>query len=444
VDTHSGRPTTDHPPPTDDQSSTADRSVTRGPAPAGHGSCRSCRAPLTTTVVDLGEQPLADHFPTAEELAAGPEPSWPLHVVVCTRCWLAQLTHFDGADEILDAHAHASSSYSETLLAHGAAWADGLVARLGLGPDSLVVEASSNDGYLLAEFARRGVRVLGFDHHAANVEAARALGVETVPARLGPAQAAWLAARGGADLVLGNHNLANERDLGAAGAAVRTALAPGGLAAFEFHHVLSMLDGAQFDVASHSHCLYLSLLALERALTANGLAVVDAERVDVHGGSVRAYAARAEEGRQAGDRVAEVREVERAAGLDTPAAYEGLGKRVDRIRADLLAYLEQARADGRRVAGYGAPAKGNTLLNACGVDASLLPYTVDRAPGKHGRLLPGARIPIRPPADLLDDRPDDVLILPWSLADEITRQMAAVRDWGGRFVVAVPRLEVLP
>jgi hypothetical protein len=409
-----------------------------------HGPCRGCRAPLERTVVDLGAQPLADHFPSAEELAPGRERSWPLRVVVCTRCWLVQLAHFDGADEILDAHAHASSSYSETLMAHGAAWAEALIDRLGLGPGSLVVEGGSNDGYLLAEFVKRGIRVLGFDHHAGNVEAARALGVETVPARLGPAQAAWVAARGGADLVLGNHNLANERDLNAAAAATRAALAPGGLAAFEFHHVLAMVEGAQFDVASHSHCLYLSLLALERALAANGLVVVDAERVAVHGGSVRAYAAAAEDRRPVGDGVAEVRAAERAAGLDGPAAYEGLGKRVDRVRADLLAYLERARADGRRVAGYGAPAKGNTLLNACGIGTDLLPYTVDRAPAKHGRFLPGARIPIRPPADLLADRPDDVLVLPWSLAGEITRQMAAVRDWGGRFVVAMPRLEVLP
>jgi hypothetical protein len=418
--------------------------VAHGTVSASFGPCRSCGAPLSRTVVDLGRQPLADHFPSPEELAAGEEPSWPLHVVVCTSCWLVQLTHFEGADGILDAHAHASSSYSDTLMAHGRAWAGELVERLGLGPDSLVVEASSNDGYLLANFAEHGIRVLGFDHHASNVEAARALGVETVHARLGQEQAAMLAARGGADLLLGNHNLANERDLDAAAAATRAALAPGGLAAFEFHHVLAMVEGAQFDVASHSHCLYLSLLALERALAANGLAVVDAERVEVHGGSLRAYAARVEDGRPVGPGVAEVGAVERAAGLDTPAAYEGLGKRVDRVRADLVAYLELARAEGRRVAGYGAPSKGNTLLNACGIGPDLLPYTVDRAPGKHGRLLPGARIPIHPPAHLLDDRPDEVLILPWSLAREITRQMAAVRDWGGRFVVAVPRLEVLP
>ncbi|HKE98110.1 MAG TPA: class I SAM-dependent methyltransferase [Actinomycetes bacterium] len=414
-------------------------------APEGFGPCRICRAPLSRTVVDLGVQPLADDFPTAEELARG-EPSWPLRVVVCTRCWLVQLAHFEGAQEILAAHAHASSSFSETLLAHGRAWADEVVERFGLGPASLVVEGESNDGYLLRGFADRGVRVLGFDHLAANAQAARRLGVPTGHERFGLATARRLAAEGRrADVLVGNHNLANADDLNEAAEALRTALAPGGVVALEFHHALELVRQAQFDVVSHSHCNYLSLLALRRVLADHGLTLLDARTVDVHGGSVRAYAVHADRAPGAPPPgVGEVLALERAAGLDTLAAYEGFGVRVDTVRRDLLGYLRDARGQGRRVVAYGAPSKGNTLLNACGISTGLLPWTVDRSPAKHGRFLPGSHLAVHPPERILAERPDDVLILPWSLAGEITRQLAPVRSWGGRFVVAMPRLAVLP
>jgi SAM-dependent methyltransferase len=406
------------------------------------GPCRICRAPLRQTVVDLGMQPLADDFPTPVE--AGGEPSFPLHVLVCGTCWLVQLSHFEGAEEILAEHTHASSSYSDTLLAHVSAWTDELIERFGLTGRHLVVEAECNDGYLLRNFVDRGVGALGLDHVAGNVEAARNLGVPAEHGLLNLATARRLAADRPADLLVGNHNLANSNDLGATAAAMRAVLAPSGRIALEFHHVLSVVQGDQFDVVSHSHCCYLSLLALQRALEDNGLVLVDAEQVDVHGGSVRAYAAHADERALVEPGVKAVLEAERAAGLDTPDAYRGFGARVDRVRDELLGFLHRVHAEGRSIVAYGAPAKGNTLLNSCQVSTDLLPWTVDRSPAKHGRVLPGSHLPIFSPEHILEAKPDYVLILPWSLAGEITRQLAAVRSWGGQFVTAMPRVEVLP
>ena len=412
-------------------------------SPSGYGPCRSCRAPLTATVVDLGVQPIADDFPTPEQAAAG-EPSFPLHVLVCTQCWLVQLSHFDGAARILAEHTHASQSFSDTLVAHGRAWAADMIERFGLGAESLVVEPECNDGYLLGNFVAAGVGALGLDHVPANVAGARARGVPAEVGRLDVTTAHRLAAHGRlADLVVGNHNLANSGDLRETADALRAVLAPGGRAAVEFHHVLSMLDGSQFDVISHSHCCYLSLLALQRPLADAGLVLTDAELVDIHGGSVRAYAALADERPEVLPGVAAVLAVERAAGLDGLDAYRGFGERVEAVRKGLLEFLDRVEAEGASIVAYGAPAKGNTLLNACGVSAARVPWTVDRSPAKQGRLLPGSHLPIHAPERILAERPDYVLVLPWNLAGEITRQLAEVRTWGGRFVVAMPEVRVL-
>jgi hypothetical protein len=410
----------------------------------GFGACRNCRAPLDRSVIDLGRQPLADYFPTPEELADG-EPSWPLHIVVCTQCWLVQVRDFEGADELLAAHAHASSSFSPTLLAHGRAFANEVIGRAALGPDSLVIEVASNDGYLLKEFLDRGIPVLGLEHVRGSVEAALALGVPTRQERFGIATAARLAAEGQrADVVISNHNLANAADLDGYAMALELLLAPGGTVSVEFHHVLELIVEGQFDVISHSHCCYLSLHALQTAFERHGLTLVDAERLPIHGGSVRAYARRTAEGVVAGPGVEQVLQAEHAAGLDRLATYERFTEQAADVQRQLIQGLRAWRRDGLRVAAYGAPAKGNTLLNSCGVDTDLIAFTVDRSPAKHGRILPGSHIPIFPPEHILLERPDVVLILPWSLADEITHQMDEVRSWGGRFAVPIPKLAVLP
>jgi SAM-dependent methyltransferase len=407
------------------------------------GDCRACRAPLRHTVVDLGLQPLADSYPSAAELAAG-EPSFPLHVMVCDRCWLVQLRRFEGAEEILAEHTHAASSYSDTLVAWGTAWTAEMLERCPLPSDPLVLDVASNDGYLLRNFVDRGMRVLGFEIAASNVEASRGRGVTTRQEAFTIDRARELAGSGRrADLIVGNHSLANADDLAEAVEAMRVALAPGGRIALEFHHVLSLVEGGQFDVVSHAHCLYLSLLALEPVMERAGLSVVDAELVDVHGGSVRLYAAHAGEGHPVGPGVKHVLETERAAGLDTLAPYQGFGAATERIRADLVGFLEKVRAEGSSIAAYGAPAKGNTLLNFCRVTTGLLPWTVDRSPLKQGNFLPGSNLPIAHPDRIAAERPDYVLVLPWSLAPEITRQLEVVREWGGRFVVAMPELRVL-
>jgi predicted methyltransferase len=383
----------------------------------GFGACRSCRAPVRRSLIDLGHQPLADYFPTPDEVAEG-EPAWPLHVVVCTRCWLVQVRDFEGADEILAAHAHSSSSFSPTLLAHGRAFAEEVIARAGLDAGSSVIEVASNDGYLLKEFADLGVPVLGLEHVAASVETALALGVPTEHARFGTALAARLAAEGRrADAVVSNHNLANAADLDDYAAALELLLAPGGTVAVEFHHVLELIAGTQFDVVSHSHCCYLSVLALRTAFERRGLTLVDAERV---------------------------LEDERKAGLDQPATYEGFTGRVTEVQRLLVQGLREWRDQGLRVAAYGAPAKGNTLLNSCAIGTDLIEFTVDRSPAKHGRVMPGSRIPIHPPDRLLAERPDIVLILPWSLAPRSPSRWPRSARGGGRFAVPIPRLTVLP
>lgn len=408
----------------------------------GLGACRSCRAPLDRSIIDLGRQPLADYFPTPEEIAGG-EPTWPLHVVVCTQCWLVQVRDFEGADEILAAHAHASSSFSPTLLAHGRAFADEVIRRAALSFDSLVIEVASNDGYLLKEFHDRGIRVLGLEHVRASVEAALALGVPTEHERFGTATAARLAAEGRrADVVLSNHNLANAGDLDDYAAALELLLAPGGTVAVEFHHALELIVEGQFDVISHSHCCYLSLQALRTSFERRGLTLVDAERLPIHGGSVRAYARRTSEGAVAEPRVGQVLKAEHTAGLDQLVTYQGFAARATEVQRRLVDGLRAWRREGLRVAAYGAPAKGNTLLNSCGVGTDLIAFTVDRSPAKHGRVMPGSHIPIFPPEHILLERPDIVLILPWSLSSEITHQMHEVRSWG-RFAVAIPRLAIL-
>ena len=411
---------------------------------SGTRRCRSCGAEVRREVVDLGAQPLADLLLHREDLDR-PEARYPLVVDVCDRCWLVQLRDFPGSDRILSEHVHASSSFSTPLSAHARAWADEAEDRLGLGPGSTVAEVASSDGYLLRTFAERGIAVRGIEHVADVAEEAIAAGVPTEVAAFGPAVARRLADEGlRADLVVGNHNLANAPDLGEALAAMATILAPGGTITVEFHHVLHLIGETQFDTICHPHCSYLSLTALRGALERCGLVAVDASAVPVHGGSVRVWAMRGDEAPTPADGGVEaVLETERAARLDSPDAYRGFADRVEAIRRDLRSFLDAARRQGRSVIGYGAPVKGNTLLNSCGVTSEDIAYTVDISPRKQGTFLPGSHLPVRAPSRIVEDRPDYVLVLPWTLVDEITHQMAEVRSWGGRFVVPIPEVTVL-
>jgi hypothetical protein len=405
--------------------------------------CRSCGAPVDREVVDLGAQPLADLLLDPDDLER-PEARYPLVVDVCERCWLIQLRDFEGSERILSEHVHASSSFSETLSGHGRSWAKEAVQRLGLGPGSMVAEVASSDGFLLRTFAERGIRVQGIEHVADVADEAIAAGVPTEKAAFDPATARRLADGGlRADLVIGNHNLANAPDLGEAVGAMAAILAPGGTISVEFHHALHLIGQTQFDTICHPHCSYLSLLALSGAMQRNGLAMVEATEEPVHGGSVRVWAMRRGEAPPGGAGVETVLTRERSVGLDSLEAYRGFSARVEAIRRDLLTFLDGARREGRSVAGYGAPVKGNTLLNSCDITRELLPYTVDISPRKQGKFLPGSHLPVHAPARILEDRPDYVLVLPWTLVDEITGQMAEVRSWGGRFVVPIPELRFL-
>jgi SAM-dependent methyltransferase len=402
-------------------------------------ACRSCGTRLEHVFADLGSSPLANSYLRAEDLAKA-EPFYPLTVYVCGECFLIQLPESASPESIFSDYAYFSST-SESWVRHARAYVESVSERLGLGPESQVVEIASNDGYLLQWFVERGVPVLGVEP-AANV-AAEALerGIPTRVAFFGSATATELLAEGaGADLLLGNNVLAHVPDLNDFVAGVATLLKPAGTATFEFPHLLQLIEHTEFDTIYHEHFSYFSLLAVAPVFGRHGLGVVDVEELPTHGGSLRLYV---QHGGQPGERVEELLARERAAGLDGLERYARFEQQVRAVKRDLLELLIGARRDGAQIAGYGAAAKGNTLLNYCGIRADLLDYVVDRSPHKQGLFLPGTRLPIHPPERIAETRPDFVLILPWNLRDEIVGQMAHVRDWGGRFVVPVPTATVL-
>jgi SAM-dependent methyltransferase len=344
------------------------------------------------------------------------------------------------SEEIFNDYAY-FSSYSDSWLEHARRYSEEMIERLGLGEDSLVLEVASNDGYLLRNFVERGVRVLGVDPAANVAEAAVAVGVPTEVAFFGRQTGEGLRSRGvRADLLIANNVLAHVPDVNDFVAGLAAVLAPGGILTAEFHHVLRLLEGRQFDTIYHEHYSYLSLTSAQTILARHGLTVLDVDELTTHGGSLRVYAAH--EGEESVS-VAELLERERTAGLTAPAPYERLSAVAESVKKDLLAFLEAARADGRRVVAYGAPAKGNTLLNYCGISTDLVLFTVDRSPHKQGRFLPGSHLPIHAPDRIFEARPDYVLLLAWNLKDEIVEQMSAVREWGGRFVVPIPEVSIL-
>ncbi|WP_029005299.1 class I SAM-dependent methyltransferase [Azorhizobium doebereinerae] len=408
---------------------------------AGH--CRFCNTPLRLSFVDLGAMPLANSY-VPPERAGEPEPSFPLRASVCEKCRLVQADAFVPPEEIFGHYAY-FSSFSDSWVAHAKRFAHMAIARFGIGPKSLVVEVASNDGYLLRHFVEAGVPVLGIEPAANVAEAARAIGVRSEARFFGAATADDIVAReGGADLVVANNVLAHVPDINDFVEGFARVLKPEGVISIEFPHLLRLIEQVQFDTVYHEHFYYLSLLAVEQVLAAHGLRVFDVEEWPTHGGSLRVFACLKGASHTEGPGVAKVRADEAAAGLDQDAIYADFQRRVTPIRDGLLAFLRQAKAEGKSVAAYGAAAKGNTLLNFSGVTTDLIAYVVDRNPHKQGHLLPGSHLPVHAPEKLAETRPDYVLILPWNIKDEVVAANAAVREWGGRFVIAVPALTVLP
>jgi hypothetical protein len=408
------------------------------------GVCRFCNASLAHVVVDLGVSPLCEAYVPPDRLGAE-EPVYPLCAYVCDECWLVQVPEHVPPESIFTEYAY-FSSYSDSWLAHAAAYVDRIAPALALGPESLVIEVGSNDGYLLQHFVARGIPALGVEPARNVAAAAIRRGVTTITEMFGRRAAHALVATGRrADLLVGNNVLAQAPDLDDFVGGLALVLARGGVLTLEFPHLLRLLEENQFDTIYHEHFSYFSLGTVERILRAHGLAVFDAEELPTHGGSLRVHAQQAATGRRAtSPRVAHLIDGERRAGLRTLERYGRFQEQVRDTKEALLAFLFGARLAGKRVAGYGAPGKGNTLLNYCGIRADLVEYTVDRNPYKQGKYLPGSRIPIHAPDHVRATRPDYLLILPWNLREEIKAQMADIRTWGGQFVVPIPRIAVHP
>lgn len=410
---------------------------------AGKPTCNFCGTELIDTFVDLGEMALANSY-LAEADLAKPEPRHPLHARVCRSCLLVQVDSVVPAEEIFSDYAY-FSSYSESWVAHARAYAEMTTRRFGLGADSLVAEVASNDGYLLKHFLAAGIPVLGIEPAANVAKVAEDNGVRTEVAFFGRETAARLKADGfAADLMAANNVLAHVPDINDFVGGFPVMLKPDGVLTFEFPHLLNLMNEVQFDTIYHEHFSYLSLLAVEKILAAHGMRVFDVEELPTHGGSLRIFACH--EGSAihvAGAGLASVRAKEKDARLDRIETYAGFEPKVLAVREALLDFLRTAKAEGKAVAAYGAAAKGNTLLNYCGVGADLIDFVVDRSPAKQGRYLPGSHIPIFAPEKIAGDKPDYVLILPWNLRAEIMSEMAHVKDWGGRFVTAIPTLRIL-
>jgi SAM-dependent methyltransferase len=405
--------------------------------------CRFCGKRLEHTFVDLGMSPLCESYIPADRLDAM-EPFYPLHVLVCDNCWLVQLAAYVSGEAIFTEYAY-FSSYSDSWVEHARRYTAAMIERFHLGPKSLVVEVASNDGYLLQHFVKRGIPSLGIEPAANVAQKAVELGVPTLVEFFGQASAARLAAEGKrADLIAANNVLAQVPDVNDFVAGLKTLLAPAGVATIEFPHLMRLVAENQFDTIYHEHYSYFSFITAERICAAHGLTLFDVEELPTHGGSLRLYARHAEHDALAvSDRVTALRRRETEAGVATLAYYRSFDERVRETKRRLLEFLIAARRDGKSIAGYGAPGKGNTLLNYCGIRTDLLDYTVDRNPYKQGKFLPGTHIPIYPPERIAETRPDYVLILPWNLKDEIAAQLAYVKDWGGRLVVPIPSTEIL-
>ncbi|HEV7134398.1 MAG TPA: class I SAM-dependent methyltransferase [Gaiellaceae bacterium] len=404
-------------------------------------ACRLCGAPLEHVVADLGMSPVANDFLREEDLGRM-EPYYPLCALVCAQCLLVQLEAFEPPERIFSDEYAYFSSYSQGWLDHARRYTDAVVERFGLGAKSKVVEIASNDGYLLQYFVERGIPVLGVEPTANTAAAAITKGVPTEVRFFGVDAAKDLRAEHTADLIAANNVLAHVPDLNDFVAGLALLLAPEGVLTIEFPHLLRLLEEAQFDTIYHEHFSYFSLLTASRALERHGLTIFDVEELPTHGGSLRIYAAHVP--RPPGERVVALRERERAAGIEELATYLAFAERVRREKREIVRFFAEQKDAGMSIAGYGAPAKGNTLLNYCGIGRDFIDYTVDLNPHKQGRYLPGTHIPIRDPDEIRRTRPDLVVILPWNLRDEVMEQLAFIREWGGRFAARSPELRIFP
>jgi SAM-dependent methyltransferase len=405
--------------------------------------CRFCQAPLAALFADLGSSPLANSYLPPERMGSV-EPFYPLRALVCERCFLVQLEEFESPRQIFSDYAY-FSSYSKSWLEHSRAYSVQIARRLGLDEHSQVVELASNDGYLLQYFRQLRIPVLGVEP-AANVAAvARQRGVPTLVEFFGCATARTLAPESAADLLIANNVLAHVPDINDFVGGVQILLKPGGVVSMEFPHLLRLMEGKQWDTIYHEHFSYLSFLTASRVFEAHGLRLFDVQELPTHGGSLRVYGAHHDDASKPdSERAVELRERERAAGYEELGTYTAYAANVAADKRQILGFLIALKNQGRRVAGYGAPAKGNTLLNYCGLRGDFLDYTVDVSPYKQGHYLPGSRIPIRAPEVLREDRPDVVVILPWNLREEIAREHAYIRAWGGRFAArTAARMELL-
>jgi hypothetical protein len=405
--------------------------------------CRVCDTKLEHAFVDLGMSPIANDY-IAVENANAMEPFYPLKVYVCDSCWLVQLPAVQSADNIFrDDYAY-FSSMSKSWVDHAKRYVEMVSDRFAIGPQQFVIEIASNDGYLLRHFVHRDVPVLGIEPCGNVAEAAEKIGVPSLTEFFGTKLAAQPVTDGPKpDLILGNNVLAHVPDLRDFVGGMKILLADSGVITVEFPHLARLIELNHFDTIYHEHFSYFSLLAVQNVFRLHGLRVFDVEELGTHGGSLRVFACHDEDSKANSNAVGELLKAERQLGLDHLDIYRGFERRVQKTKRELLKFLIGVREEGKTVVGYGAPAKGNTLLNFCGVRTDFLDYTVDVAPSKQGTLLPGTRIPVFPPEKILETRPDYVLILPWNIKDEIMASLPAVREWGGQFLVPIPEVRLL-
>jgi len=405
--------------------------------------CRACQENTNCLFVSLGSSPLANVYLTQDQLHHE-EHFYPLDVYLCDHCFLVQLPEFESPETIFDGYVY-FSSYSDTWLTHARDYVGKMIDRFGIRKEHFVVEIGSNDGYLLQFFAKQGIPVLGIEPALTVAKAAQERGIPTRSSFFGTPCAEWLAREGKqADLLLGNNVLAHVPDLNGFVEGLRILLAPKGVITMEFPHLLKLMEGTQFDTIYHEHFSYFSFCTVEKLFSNHGLTIFDVEELKTHGGSLRIYARHSlDDTKPVTNRVRELREHEIRRGLANVDHYLEFGEKVKAAKRDLLDFLIRAKRGGKSIVGYGAPAKGNTLLNYCGIRTDFIDYTVDKNPYKQGRFLPGSHIPIKAPEEIPKTKPDYVLILPWNLADEITEQMSTIRTWDGKFVIPIPKPKVL-
>jgi len=406
-------------------------------------NCRHCGTPLEHTFLDLGFAPPSNAYLTPDDLVQ-PETYYPLKIKVCGQCWLVQTEDYAQAEELFSPDYAYFSSTSTSCLAHAAQYVEKIIPALGLNKDSMVIEVASNDGYLLKNFVAAGVPCLGIEPTDSTADAAENKGIPVLREFFGEAVGKRLTAEGqGADLIVGNNVYAHVPNINDFTRGLKAQLKSGGTITLEFPHLKRLIDQTQFDTIYHEHFSYLSLFAVTRIFESAGLRVWDVEELPTHGGSLRVYGCHQSDPRQTSHAVNALLRQERISGLQTPAPYQTFQSNAEKVKNELLMFLIEQKRAGKRVAGYGAAAKGNTLLNFAGVKPDLLPFISDAAAAKQGKFMPGSHIPILPPSALMQDTPDYVLILPWNIAEEGRRQNAELKERGARFVTAIPKLEIL-